>query len=102
MALTRMVSGLVLWAAAFSILYALHGFGCSLGWTGPSLFGVTQVKVLLLAVWGILIVTHGLLMLWLLKQHETQMERIGIAIGCIGLGATISTGMPILAIPSCV
>lgn len=101
-ALVRMVSALVLWAVAFSVLYALHGLSCSLGWTNVVAFGLTQAKALLLAVWVFLIGTQGLLLLWLLRQRETQMERIGIAIGWIGLGATIITGVPILAISTCV
>lgn len=101
-ALVRMVSGLVLWAASFSVLYALHGLGCSLEWTDVVAFGLAQVKAALIATWGGLIVAHGLLVVWLRRFRETQIDRIAIAIGWIGLFATLVGGLPVFAISSCV
>jgi len=101
-ALIRMVSGLVLWAMAFSTLYAFHGLGCSLGWTGSGAFGLSWAKMLLLATWISLIGTHCILLRWLVRRKDTEMERNGIAIGWIGLGATVVTGAPILVVSSCV
>ena len=101
-ALVRVVSGLVLWAVDFSTLYALHGLGCSSGWTGSGTFGLSWAKLLLLAVWISLIGTHCILLRWLVRRKDTQMERIGIAIGWIGLGATVVTGAPIVVVSSCV
>ncbi len=100
-ALIRMISGLAVWAVAFSGLYALHGLGCSLNWTGQAPFGLTWTQASLLAMWGLMILVHGLLIAWLLKQPNGLMDRIGIAIGWIGLGATVFTGLPMLAISSC-
>lgn len=100
-AIMRMVSGLVLWAAGFSILYALHGLGCALGWTGPSIFGLTQVKGLLIAAWLCLVAAQAGLIVWLLRYRESQMDRIGIANGWIGFFATVVGGFPVLAISSC-
>ena len=93
-ALIRMISGLVLWSMAFAVLYALQGLGCARGWTDPAVFGLTQTKAGLIAL-------QVVLLLWLLRRRDTQMERIGIAIGWIGLGATVITGLPILAISTC-
>lgn len=101
-ALIKMVSGLIAWAVSFSVLYALHGLGCARGWEGEVAFGLTQARALLLVVWALLIGAHVLLLLWLQRHRDTQMQRIGITIGWIGLGATIVTGVPILAISSCV
>ncbi|UVI39542.1 hypothetical protein [Qipengyuania spongiae] len=101
-ALVRMVSGLILWAGAFSVLYALHGLGCSLGWTDVVAFGLTQAKAALIATWGSLIVAHALLVAWLRRSRETQIDRIAIAIGWIGLFATLVGGFPVFAISSCV
>ena len=101
-ALVRMVSGLVLWAAGFSVLYALHGLGCALGWTGSSVFGLTQIKALLIAVWLGLVAAHAGLIVWLLRYRESQIDRIGIANGWIGFFATMVGGFPVLAISSCV
>ena len=100
-ALIRMISGLVLWSMAFAVLYALQGLGCARGWTEPAVFGLTQTKAVLLAVWAGLIASQVVLLLWLMRRRDTQMERIGIAIGWIGLGATVITGLPILAISTC-
>ncbi|WP_228242310.1 hypothetical protein [Porphyrobacter sp. GA68] len=101
-ALIKMVSGLIAWAVSFSVLYALHGLGCALGWTEQAVPGLTQARVVLLVTWILLIAAHGVLLVWLLRSCATQMQRIGVAIGWIGLGATIVTGLPILAISSCV
>ena len=101
-ALVRMVSGLALWAVAFSLLYALHGLGCSLDWTEPSLFGLTQLKIGLIAVWGGLVLAQGALIVWLRRYRDTQIDLIAIAIGWIGLFATAVGGVPVLAISSCV
>ena len=100
-ALIRMISGLVLWSIAFAVLYALQGLGCARGWTDPAVFGLTQTKAVLLAVWAGLIASQVVVLLWLMRRRDTQMERIGIAIGWIGLGATVITGLPILAISTC-
>lgn len=101
-ALVKMVSGLIAWAVSFSVLYALHGLGCARGWEGEVAFGLTQARALLLVTWILLIAVHCVLLVWLRQHRDTQMQRIGIAIGWIGLGATIVTGVPILAISSCV
>ncbi|MCV0383956.1 MAG: hypothetical protein K5799_10955 [Erythrobacter sp.] len=101
-ALGRMVSGLALWAAAFVVLYSLHGLGCALGWAQVEMFGITRAKAILLGSWIVLIAAQLVLLVWLLRRRETQLDRIGIAIGWIGLAATIVTGVPILAISSCV
>ncbi len=101
-ALTRMVSGLALWAFGFSLLYALHGLGCSLGWTEPSLFALTRIKLLLIVAWSGLILAQAALIVWLRRYRGTQIDVIGIAIGWIGLFATVVGGFPILAISSCV
>lgn len=101
-ALCRMVSGLALWAAAFVVLYSLHGLGCAIGWAQGEMFGITQAKAILLGSWAVLITAQLVLLAWLLRRRETQLDRIGIAVGWIGLAATIVTGVPILAISSCV
>lgn len=101
-AIMRMVSGLVLWTAGLSVLYALHGLGCALGWTGSSVFGLTQIKALLIAVWLGLVAAHAGLIVWLLRYRESQIDRIGIANGWIGFFATMVGGFPVLAISSCV
>ncbi|MAF29772.1 MAG: hypothetical protein CL820_16935 [Croceicoccus sp.] len=101
-ALLRMISGIVLWAAAFSTLYALHGLNCSFDSTGEGPFGLVTGRALLLATWASLLVAHAFLVAWLLRRHSTLLDRIGIALGWIGLGATIITGVPILMISICI
>lgn len=101
-ALVRMISGLLLWAVAFSTVYALHGLGCSLGWNEPGIFGLSRAKILLLSSWITLIGAHCILLRWLVRRNETLLERIGVAIGWIGLGATVVTGAPILVVSNCV
>ncbi len=100
--LVRLVSGLVLWAIAFSTLYALHGLGCSLGWSKQVVFGLSQSRMLLLAAWILFVAIQCGLLRRMARQKETHLDWMARAIGWIGLVATLVTGLPIIAISSCV
>ncbi len=50
-ALLRMSAGLIGWAIAFCLLYALHGIGCASGWAITPVMGASLHRVVLLAAW---------------------------------------------------
>lgn len=47
-----LLSGFVLWAAAFALIYMVQATGCRLGWDGIDLFGfITLHRTVLVAVY---------------------------------------------------
>lgn len=95
-----MVSGLMLWALAFSALYAVQGTACA--WSGSGFFHGDQARLVLLVTWGAFLASHAALIVWLHRHGEAPLDRIAWAIGWIGLASTVVTGLPILTISSCV
>lgn len=102
-ALLRAVSGLILWAIAFSSLYALQGLACALGWDGVGFAGVSAARlalVLLYAGW-----TSALLWLcWYLypqKTHRDFLSHLAFACAIIGLLSTLYTGAPVVVTTTC-
>lgn len=101
-AIVRMVSGLMLWAFAFSALYAINGVVCCRAWSGWGLFHGDQARLVLLVTWAAFLAGHGALIVWLNRHSGAPLDRIAWAIGWIGLASTVVTGLPILTISSCV
>ncbi len=56
------MGGLVGWAAAFAVVYALHGVGCATGWDRLNLGPFSLQRVVLVLSW---LVCVALLTLWL-------------------------------------
>ncbi|MEH3039093.1 MAG: hypothetical protein PGN21_03370 [Sphingomonas paucimobilis] len=101
-ALLRMTAGLTHWAAAFCVLYALHGLGCA-GGAAAVAVGPTSLHHLLLTVaWLGGVVAGVVLTLWLRRtQRSTLPDRVGVAMGWVGAAAIVITGLPIITIPAC-
>lgn len=102
-ALLRAISGLILWAMAFSSLYALQGLACAQGWDNVAYAGVSAARlglVLLYAGW-----TGA--SLWLCwhsyprAAHRDFLARLAFACAVIGLLSTIYTGAPVVATTVC-
>ncbi|MFV3130902.1 hypothetical protein [Niveispirillum sp. KHB5.9] len=98
--LLRALLGPTLWAVAFSGIYALHGLGCARGWPAIATSFGSLHHLLLVSLWGICV---GLALIILLRTpmgtgRAAEIARIG---GWIGVGATILTLLPILAVSTC-
>lgn len=102
-ALLRMSAGLIVWAVAFCILYALHGIGCAAGWSSTMLpGGIGLHRFALIAAW-IACILAGVVVLWSLRApRATLIERTGWRLAWVGLIATVMTGLPIPLLPACV
>lgn len=101
-ALWRMSAGLVVWAAAFCILYGLHGIGCSAGWSsriGPA--GIDLHRGVLVVAWLACIAAGIAVAMWLRPSDPGLVGRTAWRTALIGLGATVVTGLPILILPAC-
>lgn len=101
-ALVRMSAGLIVWAVAFCLLYALHGLGCARGWATIRL-GVTNAhQAVLVAAWlsCIGLGTAVAASRWRTRSG-TLVDRTGWRLALIGIAATAITGLPIFTLPAC-
>lgn len=93
--LLRLSAGLIGWAAAFCLIYALHGLGCAGAWDA------SRFRWAMLVAWGISIAATLGVALWLTRRRGTSLERAAAALGWVGLAATIITFIPIAIVPAC-
>lgn len=101
-ALLRMVAGLIVWAVAFCVLYALHGLGCAADWQRATLpFGISPHRAVLSVAWVACLAVGGAVAWWLRPPHADMTDRIGWRLAWVGLLATVMTGLPILILPAC-
>ncbi|MFV0623192.1 hypothetical protein ACBY01_04155 [Sphingomonas sp. ac-8] len=99
--LIRLLAGLTLWAAAFALLYGLHGIGCAVGWDRRIVAGVSVQHGALAGAWFVSLVAAALLAWRLRRPRATVLDRATAALGLVGLAATFATGLPILTAPAC-
>lgn len=101
-ALLRMTAGLTHWAAAFCVLYALHGLGCAGGWASVAVGPVSLHRLILTVAWIGGIVGGGVLTLWLYRTRSAEWtDQVGVVLGWIGMAAILVGGLPIVTIPAC-
>ncbi|MCC5982890.1 MAG: hypothetical protein JJU42_00875 [Rhodobacteraceae bacterium] len=98
------LAGPGIWAAGFTLVYALHGTGCARGWPEAAAMGpVTLHAAALWAGWLVTLAT-GALLLRLLPAVgagaglRRDLPRAG---AWIGLGATLFTLLPVAVASSC-
>ncbi len=101
-ALLRMTAGLTHWAAAFCVLYALHGLGCAGGWNGVVVGPVDLHRLLLGLAWVGGILAGTALALWLRRTRSAALtDSIAVVLGWVGVAAIVVTGLPIVTLPAC-
>jgi hypothetical protein len=102
-ALLRAVSGLIGWAAAFTMLYAVQGLSCALGWDGVQVLGISAARILLTLIYlAWLAALAGLF--WVLRRRAKSgdlLTRLGPACAVIGFVSTLYTGFPVLTTTTC-
>lgn len=99
--LLRLSAGLTGWAAAFCLIYALHGLGCAAGWETVRIGGTSVQRLMLLAAWAIALGTTLVIALWLRRFRATNLDRAAAALGWVGFAATFVTFAPIAIVPAC-
>ncbi len=100
--LLRMTAGLFHWAVAFSVLYGLHGIGCSAGWERVAVAGTSLHRLLLILGWVGGSAAGVVLTLWLQRTVGTGLlDRVAILLGWVGAAAIVVGGLPIVTIPAC-
>lgn len=92
--------GPILWAIAFSGIYALHGVGCAWGWPGVATPLGPLHGVVLAGVWLFALIGAGAIVLTGPRgaDRAAAITRLG---GWIGLAATLLTLFPVLGVTSC-
>lgn len=103
----HLVSGLIVWAVWFIVVYAGAALGCQWAPPAPGAGAVTWINLTLL---GVSALTAGYLgycawLSWQLKRAATGRGRFTLSLAAGGyLAATISTlaiALPLLAVPPC-
>lgn len=95
--LLRACTGLIVWAAVFSLLYAVEGAGCANGWDAGVLRGA------LVAIW--LAGIGGLAWLswrWWPARGDALVEWMTGVIAIVGLISTVWTGFPVAILSACI
>lgn len=103
-ALLRAVAGLIGWAAAFSMLYAVQGLACALGWDEAPVAGISVARMVLILVYVGWVGLLGWLCWYLRPQGDRRdlLAWLALASAVIGLASTLYTGMPVLATRTCI
>ncbi|MFC3125952.1 hypothetical protein ACFOD4_12860 [Pseudoroseomonas globiformis] len=102
MFLARISAGLLLWAFGFSLLYALHGFGCESGWHEIRIAGSTLFRWVMVSTW-ILLSAAGAILIWWTRTASVGFEkRLSLASSVVGCAATVITGVPVTIASACV
>ncbi len=101
----KLLGGLTIWAGGFSLLYALHGYGCALNW-GQRTFGpVTQLGFALLVSWLALLAMGGVFVYALHRRPtstDPMLTRIALIGAWGGLFGMLLTGAPVILPARCV
>ncbi len=96
----RALVGPVIWAAAFALIYAVHGYGCALGWpVRDAPFGDLH-RFTLITLWLAALVAAGAVCLVgsHLQGPEGRIVRLADQIGFV---ATLATLFPVLCVSTC-
>jgi hypothetical protein len=99
--LVLILAGPIIWSVTFSLVYALHGTGCALGWTEVDLHVASLHHVLMWAAWATGLGACGILLARLPAGtgRRCWLPRAG---GWIGLGATLFTLFPVAVTSTCI
>lgn len=99
--LLRLSAGLIGWAVAFCLIYALHGLGCARGWDTVPLAGSSVQRWVLLGGWAVSLLATLLLALRLQRVRATALDRVAAALAWVGVVTTLLTFAPIAVVPAC-
>lgn len=96
----RMLAGPTLWAVLFSVVYALHGTGCNLGWTQRPVLSTDLHHLAMWVAWGVGLGLHVAVII-LLPRGQGRRRMLITAGGWIGLVSSIFSLFPVIATSSC-
>jgi len=97
------LAGLLVWAAGFNALYAVHGLGCGFGWGDQVLVGpFTLLNAALVPLW-LMFLALGVVPLRraMRLRVEPALRSAGVVGGWAGLLGLFVTGAPVLLPAHC-
>ncbi|MEP9402648.1 hypothetical protein [Sphingomonas sp. VNH70] len=100
-ALLRLSAGPVGWAAAFCLVYALHGLGCARRWDAVMAGGGSLHRWVLLGAWALSIGATLAIALYLTGRRDAPLGHAAAALGWVGFAATLITFLPVAVVPAC-
>ncbi len=94
------LAGPTIWAVVFSLVYALHGAGCALGWQHVEAPLGSIHRLVLTLTWSAGLVACGVLLAMRPagEGREAYLPRAG---AWIGLGAMLFTLFPVVFASTC-
>lgn len=98
------LAGPGIWAAGFTLVYALHGAGCARGWPDAAAWGAISVHSAALWAGWLATLAAGMLLLAVLPAGGPEAglyRRLPRAGALIGLGASVVTLLPVAVASSC-
>lgn len=103
--LVRIVIGLLVWLAAFSGIYGLHGVACSLGWSQIEVWSLSLMRVALVAAWSTAIGLQVVVLAGLYSPRFSSpsgfVRGVSRMTGWVGLVATLWSLFPVVATSTC-
>ena len=99
-----LLAGPSLWWGHFMAVYLLGEVACEIGWTGPSVLGISLLSWLILAgtVVGLVVVAVAARMTWTYREHTGgHLLDIGLALDALFAFAIVFTGIPAVVLPPC-
>ena len=99
--LLRISTGLLLWAVSFSLLYALQGISCALGWDMIALPMGSLSRWALTVVWLIFLTLSGWLVRRAMGVQKGLERKLALSSAIIGFAAILITGSPVLLMSTC-
>lgn len=98
--LARSLAGPILWAVMFSAVYALHGFGCAVGWQNRPFLSSDLHHTTLWGLWLAGLVAHVML-IKIMPRYDGNKRFLIVAGTWIGFASSLFTLFPIIAVSSC-
>ena len=104
--IVRILVAPLIWLAAFSAIYGLHGIACAYGWSGSEVAGgVSLLRLVLVAAWLGAIAVQVLILVALhasrFGSESGWVRAVSRMTGWVGLVATIWSLFPVAATSSC-
>jgi hypothetical protein len=103
--IVRIMIAPLIWLAAFSAVYGLHGMACAFGWAETGLWGVSLLRLVLTAGWLSAIAVQGLILAALYSHRFASpspfVRGVSLMTGWTGFVATLWSLFPVVATSSC-
>ena len=96
--------GLLVWSAAFLLLYGGLSLGCAAGAGEGTLWQSDMLALALAGVWAVHLILHALPFLRRGRSVEPPddfLRRLMRLLAIVGAAATLWIGLPILLLPPC-